>query len=192
MPPAKPSSMPRRLASLPVALLAVSTGFAVALSFAIASSGCGGSRATELDSGQPGAPPDAGGCHCDEASGVCTAHAPEGGAASLSALRVTVAGEAGLVPTFSPAVHDYAVACGPGSNAVTVTLAPRAGATASLSIESPGGSTVAAKSGTLSVHEGQAIVAHVAAGSESDEYWVRCLPHDFPAMRWVSHANGCQ
>src|SRR5208282_5397196 len=62
---------------------------------------------------------------------------------------------------------------------------------------SPGGSLMtigsAAPAQNLSVNlsENQAVVTTVTEGTASEEYWVRCIPDDFPTMQWTTHADGC-
>ncbi len=91
-----------------------------------------------------------------------------------------------LVPAFSPSVHDYVVRCAAGANALTVTATPDAD-DAVASVVQP---IAAASPATLSVLENQAIVVRVATPSgAASEYWVRCLPHDFPALA-TSGAGG--
>jgi hypothetical protein len=112
------------------------------------------------------------------ALGACggSGQAAGDGLASLSVSPLT------LIPDFSPDVHDYVVYCGAGDNALSVTMAAAQGAVAS--IAQPAASS-AAESQTVSVavSEDQAVV--VQAGTQS--YWIRCLPHDFPAIGVARH-----
>jgi hypothetical protein len=118
----------------------------------------------------------------------------DGGAPFLTELIVSVAspvdGEAPitLAPPFSPRTHDYYVRCSSGANQLALTLSASTGATARLlqPITSPSKS---AQSLSLTVHENQAIVAAATRGAASTEYWVRCLPHDFPELRMSVHAE---
>ncbi len=43
--------------------------------------------------------------------------------------------------------------------------------------------------GTVAVEENKAIVVEVTAGSATNEYWVRCLPHDFPRFKMSLHPD---
>jgi hypothetical protein len=121
---------------------------------------------------------------------------PDDGPPSLMSL-VVLAGETGarMVPSFSPGTYDYYVTCAAGTNELTVRVEAAGGATASISLESPGGSFAAARpampeqSATLAVEESQAVVVTAALGSAREQYWVRCLPSDFPEMKWVRHAD---
>jgi hypothetical protein len=129
----------------------------------------------------------------------CSAGDSGAGLPSLSALDVT---SLTLTPAFSPGIVDYYVSCVSGSNAVTVTAKAASGATAALAVESPSSPTGTFKSvgspgvqatASLTLDEGQAVVATVTEGKASQEYWVRCLPHDFPhGMEWKINDNGCE
>jgi hypothetical protein len=108
----------------------------------------------------------------------------------LTALDVSSSDDASpgltLVPAFSPHVHDYYVRCASGVNALTVSMTASRGA--STVMMEP---TTAAPSPqqTLSVNanENQAIVVAATAGNAAVQYWVRCLPHDFPQMTMKLH-----
>jgi hypothetical protein len=86
-----------------------------------------------------------------------------------------------LTPAFSPDIHDYYVRCAAGANALTVAMTPKPGnqvaITAPASAASSGQQQV-----SLSVTENQAVVATATAGAASVEYWIRCLPADFPRL----------
>ena len=71
-------------------------------------------------------------------------------------------------PAFSPSIHDYAIYCQTGVNVVTFAFA---GAT-------PAGVEV-------SLGENQAAVVEASNGP----FWVRCLPHDFPAIAVTGSAS---
>jgi hypothetical protein len=116
----------------------------------------------------------------------------DGGVPSLTALSVSAAAAIdsspplGLIPSFSSGVHDYYVRCAAGANALEVSMVASAGSRALLlePIASP-----ASPEQTLSVSviENQALVAAATDGTATTEYWVRCLPHDFP--RWEIDAH---
>ena len=93
-----------------------------------------------------------------------------------------------LVPAFSPDIHDYYVRCAGRVNDLRVVMTASPGSTASLlrpTTSSPAPSqTLSAK-----VEESAAIVVVAARGKETSEYWVRCLPHDFPQIRVVRHPD---
>ena len=94
-----------------------------------------------------------------------------------------------LVPSFSWDVNDYYVRCAAGANPLVVFMKAASGASASM--QQPKASSAAAQQTVdLDVNENQAIVVVATAGTASTEYWVRCLPHDFPPMNMVVHAAG--
>ena len=80
----------------------------------------------------------------------------DGGTATVTSLTVS---PLTLVPPFSPATRDYAVPCAAGANSLDVTVVDATGSTTA----------------PVVVQEGQAIVV-------ANQYWIRCLPHDFPAI----------
>jgi len=104
--------------------------------------------------------------------------------ASLESLSI-LGPDGGTVmsPAFSPCTTDYYVRCAAGSNDFTVTMKPAPGSTASLlqPTSSSGGST------TVTVQPNQAIVAQAQNDGGATEYWVRCLPPDFPPLEWTPH-----
>jgi hypothetical protein len=75
-----------------------------------------------------------------------------------------------LHPTFSPTIHDYYVRCATGINDVTITLSGPSQA-------------------SLDVHlsEDQVTMVEDQGGDESQVYWIRCLPHDFPTIIVTPH-----
>jgi hypothetical protein len=93
---------------------------------------------------------------------------------------------AALVPSFSPGVHDYYVRCAAGTNVLTVSTTASAGANSALTqpITTAPAPTQSISVGVL---EGQAIVAVATLGALTTEYWVRCLPHDFPQLEMSAH-----
>jgi hypothetical protein len=139
---------------------------------AVCGGGAGCSSGSDSPSTKSSGPGDAGDAGSDGASSA------DGGSAGLLDLEVA---PLTLTPAFSPDIHDYYVRCAAGANALSVTLKPKPGN--QVAITAP---TSAASSGqeqvSLSVTENQAIVATATAGKASAEYWVRCLPHDFPAL----------
>jgi Arylsulfotransferase (ASST) len=71
-----------------------------------------------------------------------------------------------LVPAFSASIYDYYVTCSAGTNSLDVTIDDADGET----------------SGTYSVAANQALVA--------GDYWIRCLPPDFPAISVTTSSAG--
>ncbi len=123
--------------------------------------------------------------------------------ASLLSLVVTSATNSALtlIPAFSPGTFDYYVQCNGHlgaafQNMLTVSVTAPAAATVAISVETPGGAL--APHGTsaspqtipLTVLNDEAIVVGATVGATTDEYWVRCIPDDFPEMQWTTHAGG--
>ncbi len=104
----------------------------------------------------------------------------DGGPPSLVALAVTGA-SGGLVPAFSPGVHDYYVRCAAGANALSVSMTASPGATSALAQPTPS-TAKPTQTVAVTVAENAAIVATATSGTMSAAYWVRCLPHDFPPL----------
>jgi hypothetical protein len=91
-----------------------------------------------------------------------------------------------LVPQFSPTVYDYYVRCAAGTNAVTVSMTAVPGATSRLT-QPTSSDSAPQQTLSLNVKENQAIVATASLGTATNEYWVRCLPHDMPELTWTPH-----
>ena len=86
-----------------------------------------------------------------------------------------------MAPAFSPDIHDYVLRCSAGDNAVSVTV--NAAAPVEASILGVGSSPASgSQSATVTLQEDSAIVIDVTSGTDAQEYWVRCLPHDFPVV----------
>jgi hypothetical protein len=84
-----------------------------------------------------------------------------------------------LTPAFSPDVHDYAVRCAAGANETTVTVT--AGHGVSVAMLQPQQGSLA-RPVSLSLAENDAVVVETTAQGTKTDYWVRCLPHDFPQV----------
>ncbi|HEY5240027.1 MAG TPA: arylsulfotransferase family protein [Polyangiaceae bacterium] len=110
---------------------------------------------------------------------------PGDGGAGLTSFSIS---PLALTPPFSPDIHDYYVRCAPQRNTLSVAVSARAGATVSLTqpVTTPASTSLTA---SLQLTENQAIVASASNGSESAEYWVRCLPFDFPTLEMVPHPD---
>jgi len=94
-----------------------------------------------------------------------------------------------LTPPFSPDVHDYVIRCGPGPNSLQVATQTAPGALATLQMPGPP-TRVAPDAVSLNLNEDDALVVHVTAdGQPEEQYWVRCLPHDFPGIRFTPHPD---
>jgi hypothetical protein len=115
--------------------------------------------------------------------------AVDAGPPFLTELRVAASDASppiALVPPFSSSIHDYYVRCIAGPNTLAVTMAASPGAESAL--VQPTASPRRAKQ-TLSVtaKANQALVAVAIEGAQTTEYWVRCLPHDFPQLQMTLH-----
>ena len=92
-----------------------------------------------------------------------------------------------LHPDFSPSISDYAVVCSPGTNTVTLEMSAVAGGTVALSAPA---NTPWAPSASISVSltedEAAVVLAQDATGF-TQQYWIRCLPHDFPLVAPSPH-----
>jgi Arylsulfotransferase (ASST) len=138
------------------------------------------------DAGRLGAP-DAGRLHPTRDAGALDASVGPAGEPALSLLRVEGAGAPiVLYPAFSPTVFDYSVRCHAGANPLKVTVTAEPGAEGRLvqPTRSPSRPT---QTLDVTVDEGAAIVAAATAGAATTQYWVRCLPQDFPPFEWTAH-----
>jgi hypothetical protein len=98
---------------------------------------------------------------------------------ALAALTVSFDGFT-LAPAFSPGVHDYAIRCAAGANATVVRAAAPPGLTVSMlqpqavSLSQPA---------PVSLAPNEAVVVEATSGDGGvDDYWIRCLPPDFPQI----------
>jgi hypothetical protein len=107
----------------------------------------------------------------------------DGGPPHLTALSVS---PLPLTPAFSPSINDYYVRCASGTNALSVSMTASAGSESSLSKPTASGSSPM-QTVKVNVTENAAIVAEATRGTASVQYWIRCLPHDFPELLWVEH-----
>lgn len=89
----------------------------------------------------------------DPTAGASAVIAASGSVTAISADTFT------LMPAFSPSISDYYVTCASGNNAFSLTVTDDAGST------------------TTSVNLLESQAAVVGA-----QYWIRCLPHDFPPI----------
>lgn len=92
-----------------------------------------------------------------------------------------------LGPSFSPGRHDYAVRCDAALSHLTLTA--RAAPGGAVAVTAPAAVAAARELALeLDVAEGQAVVLTASApGLGEAEYWIRCLPRDFPAPSVVAH-----
>ncbi|MCU1393928.1 MAG: hypothetical protein JWM34_2356 [Ilumatobacteraceae bacterium] len=90
-----------------------------------------------------------------------------------------------LGQTFTPDAHDYTVRCAAGTNTVTVHAVGAPGALVSVALASGTAPPATAQTvdQTFSIAENDAVVIRAGGpNAPADEYWVRCLPHDFPVL----------
>lgn len=90
-----------------------------------------------------------------------------------------------LGQVFTPDAYDYTTRCAAGSNSTVVHAEGAPGVAVSIAASTdsapPGGSNIADR--TLSLNENDAFVVRAGVpGGAVEEYWVRCLPHDFPEI----------
>lgn len=109
----------------------------------------------------------------------------DGGAGLAASISIS---PLALTPPFSPGIHDYYVRCASGTNTLSVTVSAEAGATVSLT-QPVTMAAAASLTTSLPLAENQAIVVNASNGSDGEEYWVRCLPHDFPTLEMVPHPD---
>jgi hypothetical protein len=96
-----------------------------------------------------------------------------------------------LSPAFSPSIHDYVVRCAAGTNSLTIAMTAKPRSTVWLAAPT---ATEPSASQTVPVQlsENQAAVVEAAdANGLRAQYWIRCLPADFPGLTVAAHpANG--
>jgi arylsulfotransferase ASST len=125
----------------------------------------------------------------------------DGGTPSLIELSVLASstldggdgGDAGppaltLVPPFSSSIYDYYLRCPGVANALAVSMKASPGAN-SLLVQPALSGALPSQTLSLNVNENQAIVVLATDGVSTTEYWVRCLPFDFPPMEMQLHAE---
>jgi hypothetical protein len=93
-----------------------------------------------------------------------------------------------LVPSYCPSIHDYYVTCATGTNKLTVSMTAAAGSM-SLLVQPTVSPALVAQTLPVDVSENQAIVAAASDSTSKVEYWVRCLPPDFPEMNVTLYSD---
>jgi hypothetical protein len=165
------------------------TGLALGLTVA-AASGCGSDKAgsTSSPSSADSLVGDAGNVVADAGSSLAgNVAADAGGGPLLSSLSVA---PLALVPAFSPGVQDYYVRCAAGTNTLTIAASVDAGATVfsvTPAVPPDGGPASSSLSGTLAISENAAVVLEASSSAGKTDYWIRCLPADFPSIVATSH-----
>ncbi len=120
--------------------------------------------------------------YAPSSSGVFTLHPPAAQPlASLSISPLT------LRPGFSPSTFDYVIPCAAGTNNVTVDTGAVVGG--SVQLVSPNATAAApTQHADLQLVENEPIVLQATnTNGVSVQYWIRCLPHDFPIVTATPH-----
>jgi hypothetical protein len=104
-----------------------------------------------------------------------------GGFGSGGLARELSIGGATMFPAFSPAQHDYIAYC-QSATANQLTVHARGVPRTQVTVGSTIGSTVVDT--TVSIDADDAVVVRITpnAGGATDEYWIRCVPPDFPTI----------
>jgi hypothetical protein len=113
----------------------------------------------------------------------------DGGTDALSGMTLTVTGaQTPLTPTFSPDITDYYVRCNAGTNDLTVNMTSASG-TNQLLEPTPVSAAKSSQSLPVKVAEGAEIEVSFTPGKTTTQYFVRCLPHDFPAFTMTTNPD---
>src|SRR4029077_561435 len=84
-----------------------------------------------------------------------------------------------LTPAFAPGITDYVLRCQPGTNQIVVTLTATAGG----HINVTGHVSLSVNlSERLVENQAFVIMAHSPKNPAGTQFWIRCLPHDFPQL----------
>jgi hypothetical protein len=112
-----------------------------------------------------------------------SSNARPSGLASLSVAPLT------LSPSFRSSTTDYTVPCAAGVNNLDIWTRAHTGSEAGLT--SPVTTEPSrTQTNTVQLLENQAAVVHVTDSHGNDtEYWIRCLPHDFPTINVTPHTG---
>jgi len=86
-----------------------------------------------------------------------------------------------LWPGFDATIHDYYVRCEAGPNTLAVSMTAAPGSTAAM-IKPVATPASRSRTTTVTVNEGNAIVVGITTGAATEQYWIRCLPSDFPLL----------
>jgi hypothetical protein len=130
---------------------------------------------------------DAGATSPADASGVAPPDAGTEAGTGPEVLSLSVSPLV-LSPPFSPSVHDYVVRCAAGSNQLDVEVQVSAGATVAARTPTTSSSAQPTKF-TMAVDEDDAVIVQAVGSHPGQEYWVRCLPHDFPRIVVTPHTS---
>lgn len=124
---------------------------------------------------------------CSESGTVAE---PPSSITSQGALLSLAVSPLDLYPAFSPDVHDYVVRCIAGDNALSLAFETTPGATLSVSTPAALLSNVdATQSLSITLSEDDPVVVETMGRGAPQQYWVRCLPHDFPTIQFTPHPD---
>jgi hypothetical protein len=93
-----------------------------------------------------------------------------------------------LSPAFSPTVYDYTVECADGENAFTLSMQASSGADSAV-LQPNASASKPSQTVSVTLEPNQALVAVAKDSATTTEYWVRCLPPDFPLPVLVTNAD---
>jgi hypothetical protein len=114
---------------------------------------------------------------------ACTPPNPPPPPETLLELRI---GKYALSPAFSPGIHDYTIRCTPGVNRFRVYFRSSGGEAQLVAPKTT--PPQAADRVTVELLENQAAVVQSTVTGRTSQYWIRCLPHDFPPITTVRDA----
>ncbi len=91
-----------------------------------------------------------------------------------------------LAPTFSPTITDYVLHCQAGTNTTQFSLAAATGG--AINVRGNVGAKVSIQE-SLVENEAMIISVHGPGNPGGTDYWIRCLPHDFPQLGVTKPGN---
>lgn len=92
-----------------------------------------------------------------------------------------------LTPGFSPATFDYVVRCAPGTNSFTIRTSAVAGGSVALLAPTTTAPSASQTNAVQLAENGAAVVQATDAQGATAQYWIRCLPSDFPPLTVTPH-----
>ncbi len=101
-------------------------------------------------------------------------------------LASVVASPLSLTPAFDPSITDYVLRCAAGTNTIQLKLSASLGAR--VNVTGTNGSSIVLQQ---SLVENQALIldSHGPKNPGGTQYWIRCLPHDFPELSVTRPGN---
>jgi hypothetical protein len=118
------------------------------------------------------------GTACTDGGTICVA----GNCTQPPLASLTVSPPLTLSPVFSPSSYDYAVLCSAGTNTLTLDMTAIAGGAVSLSAPFTTSWAPSASVPVPLTEDQAAVVLAQDATGFTQQYWIRCLPHDFPLV----------